>query len=180
MSVSGISSLLGSTSLYSITSLSSTDLSNVQSYGSGSGIPQSDSANVSSMAKQMSDFSSLGQAFQSGDLSSAQSAYASLESDLTGSGGTNSPLTTNSQLSKDLTAVSSALQSGNLSTAQNAFATLQSDLQGVLQAGHQNGGPGRGRHHGHMKQQMSDLNALDQALQSQTTISKPSLTWAPP
>src|SRR5262249_17375708 len=90
-------------------------------------------------------------ALQSGDLSGAQQAFATLRQDMRSArrahhhhnGGdsqsssstqntsstTSSNGSTQSQASKDFAALKSALQSGDLSSAQQAFASFQQDVQ---------------------------------------------------
>lgn len=85
-----------------------------------------------------SDFQQLGQALQSGNLGSAQQAYATLSQFITqnpppgGAGGQKNPL------ALALSQIGSALQSGNLAGAQQAFSALQSAAQ--TQGGHGGGG----------------------------------------
>ena len=73
-----------------------------------------------------SDFQALGKALQSGSLTAAQQAYATLQQDLPASQSSSSATSSN-----PLSAVGQALQSGNLTAAQQAFAAL------------------KGHHHGH-------------------------------
>jgi hypothetical protein len=87
---------------------------------------------VSPMAKRHEDFNTLQTALQSGNISSAQSAFAAFLQDVqktaqtTGPAGLFGPGT---QASRDLQALGSALKSANLVGAQKAFATLQQDIQ---------------------------------------------------
>jgi hypothetical protein len=75
------------------------------------------------------DFQQLGQALQSGNLSSAQQAYATLSQLVSqnpppgGASGQKNPL------SLALSQIGGALQSGNLAGAQQAFSALQSAAQ---------------------------------------------------
>jgi ribosomal protein S20 len=117
-------------------------------------------------------FQELAKALKSGDLSSAQTAFATLQSDLQKIGGTQqasqsttaatTATTTNSSstLQNDMNALASALQSGNLSDAQKAFATLQTDAQNQVQQG-------QGHHHHHHHHQVS----TDQSTTGTTTAS---------
>ena len=95
-------------------------------------------------------FQLLGQDLQSGNLSQAQSDFASLQQLIPG-GQQNTLLapTSGAQSGNPLaTAVSQLaqdLKSGNLSAAQSDFSTVQQDLQ---QAGSRLGGP-HGHHHRH-------------------------------
>lgn len=72
-----------------------------------------------------SSFDALSKALSSGDLSAAQSAFASLQQNAPqapfGADG-------NGQASKDFAALGKALSSGDLSAAKSAFATIQSHL----------------------------------------------------
>ena len=115
------------------------------------------------------EFAQLGQDLQSGNLSAAQSDFATLtqlgpqstSSSSSASAASNSPMAQAfAQLSKDL-------QSGNLSAAQQDFATIQQDMQAnAVQAGghrhhHRGGGEGGGQNG------ISSLfSQLGQALQS--------------
>ncbi len=76
------------------------------------------------------DFSGLTTSLASGNLTAAQTAFATLMQDLGNSGAQSSQQTgAASQVSTDLNAVGTALNSGSLSNAQKAFATLMQDLQ---------------------------------------------------
>ena len=92
------------------------------------------------------DFQSLSQALQSGNLSAAQSAYAALQQDQ--QNGPQPPA--NSPLANDFNALGQALQSGDLSGAQQSLAAVKSDFQSLRQArgghrgGHKGGGGGDG------------------------------------
>lgn len=89
------------------------------------------------------DFSALGQALQSGNLSDAQNAFSTLQQDLQQSGqvhhhhhhhhyhhnGGSQGVNFGGQASNPITqafdALGKALQSGDLTTAQQAYSTLQ-------------------------------------------------------
>ena len=86
------------------------------------------------------DFQTLGQALQSGDLSGAQKAFAQLQQDMQAVQGNHHrrrhhKVSANEQgsgqntLATDFQALGQALQSGDLSGAQKAFAQLQQDFQ---------------------------------------------------
>lgn len=87
------------------------------------------------------DFKALDSALQSGDLSSATTAFAALQKDIQG-GSAKGPggkmFASGTQASKDLAAVQTALSSGDVAGAQKAFATLKTDMKAA-----------RGAHHGH-------------------------------
>jgi len=83
------------------------------------------------------DFKALQSALQSGDLSGAQQAFATLQQDLPSSTQTTKSTATSSQTTptaKDFQALQSALSSGDLSGAQQAFASLKQDLQSAGKA----------------------------------------------
>jgi len=85
------------------------------------------------------DFKSLATALQSGDISSAQSAFATLQNDLKTSQGTaaTSPLLDpNTQAGQDFKALQDALKSNDVKAAQDAFKTLKTDLQSARRAHH--------------------------------------------
>jgi hypothetical protein len=98
--------------------------------------------------QQAQDFNTLASALQSGNLSTAQSAFTSWQQDLTSIAPPNQqstqqsqPFGSNSQANSDFQSLSSALQSGDISSAQQAFANLKQDLQ--------SSGSVRGHHHHH-------------------------------
>ena len=111
------------------------------------------------------EFAQLGQDLQSGNLSAAQSDFATLtqlgpqstsSSSSSSAAGTSPMAQAFAQLAKDL-------QSGNLSAAQQDFATIQQDMQSnaVQSGGH------RHHHHGGGENAISSLfGQLGQALQS--------------
>lgn len=88
------------------------------------------------------DFQKLSQALQSGDLSSAQQAFAQLQQGAPGVGQTQGSQQNgqNSQngspFSQDIAALSTALQSGDIAGAQQAFAKLQQDAKATHHAHH--------------------------------------------
>lgn len=120
-----------------------------------------------------SDWSALGQALQSGSLSSAQGALGTLQQDaqaawqshlqqkaqnaqsvyalLQGTQGAmamSGATSTASAVQSDLNALTQALQSGDTSGAQKLLAQLEQDLQTSGQASGQNYGGHRHHHHG--------------------------------
>ncbi|MGB8010107.1 MAG: hypothetical protein WCF68_00720 [Terriglobales bacterium] len=86
----------------------------------------------------------LGQALQSGNLSAAQSDFASLQAafsqpaSTSGSATTSTSSTTASPVNQAFSQLASDLQSGNLSAAQKDFSTVQQDLksQGTVSGSH--------------------------------------------
>jgi|ERR1035437_1083005 iron uptake system EfeUOB component EfeO/EfeM len=99
----------------------------------------------SSFKQRAQDFKALQTALQSGDVTTAQQAFASLQKDMQTSskaaGATSNQSSQTSQLGADFQTLQSALQSGDLSGAQSAFATLKQDLQST--------GAAHGAHHHH-------------------------------
>jgi DNA-binding FadR family transcriptional regulator len=85
------------------------------------------------------DYTQLASALQSGNLTSAQTAFTALQQALqTQTGSTTAPSTTptssSDPIANDFNALGQALSSGNLSQAQSAFAQLQSDVQTAQQS----------------------------------------------
>ena len=97
-----------------------------------------------SVAQQVQqDYAQLASALQSGDLSKAQSAFASLKQELQSQGASTTQASTQSStnsssgsdsIANDFNTIGEALSSGNLSQAQNAFSQLQADIRSVQQA----------------------------------------------
>jgi hypothetical protein len=126
-------------------------------------------AQQSTFQQRAQDFKALQSALQSGDLSGAQQAFASLQQDLPGTAqianGSNqsNPV---SKVSQDFQALQSALQSGDLATAQQAFSTLQQDLQSAHKA----------HHHHHHAPDSSAPTQPGNASSSSTTALAPTTT----
>ena len=106
-------------------------------------------ANPYAQVKQ--DIQNLGKALQSGNLSDAQQAYATLQQD--------SPTSSQAPGSQDnspagqaMQKLGTALQSGDLSGAQQAFAQMQK------------AGKGHGHHHHQQSSQQSDATTSDTSL----------------
>jgi hypothetical protein len=116
-------------------------MSTVTSSTSASGASQS--AGALNFQQVKSDFQALSTALQSGDLSGAQQAYASLQKDApalfqsASSQGTNS----SNPLEAALGSIGSALQSGSLASAQQAFSSLQNTPHRHHHRGHGGGLP---------------------------------------
>lgn len=151
------------------------------------------------------DWTALGQALQSGSLSTAQSAFSTLQQDastaaqtqmqqaiqnaqsvyqLMGNGvqGTlNSSASTGNPVSNDLNALAADLQSGNTSNAQTVLAQLQQDLQSAGQqtSGQQTFGQGFGRHHHHAGMANTVLSSLFGANSTTSTSTATSATTTP-
>ncbi len=100
------------------------------------------------------DFQTLAKALNSGDLSSAQSAFSALQTDLQKIGGNQqaSQSSSSSTLQNDIKTLGDALKAGDLSGAQKAFATLQQDAQNQVQQGH--------HHHHHHHQVSTDQSTI--------------------
>ena len=94
-------------------------------------------ADMQNKFKQIKDdMQQLGQALQSGDLSSAQQIFSSLQKLLPSSSSEQTQNSKQSTLASDVTALGQALQSGDLSKAQDAYATLQKDMQATHKKHH--------------------------------------------
>jgi outer membrane protein assembly factor BamD (BamD/ComL family) len=110
-------------------------------------------------------FQQLGQDLQSGNLSAAQSDFATLQENSPSASATASTSTSNpiaqafSQLGKDL-------QSGNLSAAQQDFSNIQQDVQGGTQAHHHHHHHGGGAGNGQQSNIAREFAQLDQDLQA--------------
>jgi len=89
------------------------------------------------------NFNSLGQALQAGDLAGAQQAFAALVQSVP-AGAVPSGAPQDQTVGADMVALGQSLQAGDLSGAQQAFTNLQQALRSADQAH----GSGRGHHHG--------------------------------
>jgi hypothetical protein len=87
-----------------------------------------------------SDFQALQGALQSGNVGSAQTAYAALQKDAPEPFQSSSSSPTN-PLSSAFSSLGTALQSGNLSDAQTAMALLTQALKGHHHPHHSSGDP---------------------------------------
>jgi hypothetical protein len=114
------------------------------------------------------EFAQLGQDLQSGNLSAAQSDFATLTQlgPQSTSSSSSSTAASTSPMAQAFAQLSKDLQSGNLSAAQQDFATIQQDMQSnaVQSGGH------RHHHHGGGESGQSTISSLfsqlGQALQS--------------
>jgi soluble cytochrome b562 len=122
----------------------------------------------SKMKQFQQEFQQLGQNLQSGNLSAAQSDYATLEQLMPQNNSTSSTQSSNS-FTQAFNQLATDLQAGNLSAAQQDFSTIQQDfqnqrpqMQGARTHGH--------HHHGGEESGMNQINQLldqlGQALQS--------------
>jgi len=139
--------------------------------GSTTSTGTADTIGTTASSTVATDWAALGQALQSGNLSTAQSAFSTLGQDARAAvqtqmqqavqnahtvyqlmGGTNQSgsgsgaSSTGNAVSNDLSALSADLQSGNTGNAQTVLAQLQQDLQS---AGQSKSGHGFGHHHHH-------------------------------
>lgn len=118
----------------------------------------------SSMQQRRQDFSQLGNALQSGDLTGAQQAYSDLQNLLQNS---SSPFNSNTSsgsnpITDDFKALGQALSSGDLSQAQTDFTKLQDDMKAARQQAVQQGSFTQGAghaHHGHHHHHVADSDA---------------------
>jgi len=115
------------------------------------------------------DLQQLSQALQSGNLSSAQSEFATLQAAFSQPATTSS--TTSNPITQAFNQLGTDLQSGNLSAAQKDFSTVQQDLQNNLSTSHfhhhhhSSGGSGSGNSSS-QNSLLQDLNQLGQSLTS--------------
>jgi hypothetical protein len=102
-----------------------------------SSIDSTNATDPGAMAKQTrADFQAIATALQSGDVASAQQAFAQLQKDNPRLAQTlnSAPSSSDSPRIADLKSLANALKSGDVSGAQQAFAKLQQDTRAV--AGH--------------------------------------------
>jgi outer membrane protein assembly factor BamD (BamD/ComL family) len=112
---------------------------------SSNNFSQYNSQNAQGVGQQIQqDFQQLGADLQSGNLSAAQSDYATLQQALPQNNANSQTQTTQNAnpIQQAFAQLSQALQSGNLSAAQQDFATIQQDAQNQPTATHRH-------HHGH-------------------------------
>lgn len=104
-------------------------------------------------------FQQLGKDLQSGNLSAAQSDFASLQKLVPQSSSASSSESTN-PIAQAFNQLAQDLQSGNLSAAQQDFATLKQDLQNQTTHNQTQTQPAEGHHHHHG----GDSNNISQLL----------------
>jgi hypothetical protein len=114
-------------------------MSSIDSVSSSSDTSQT--GTVPNFQQIKSDFQALASALQSGNVSSAQQAYAALQKDAPGLFQSNSSQGSSSSdpLASALSSLGTALQSGNLANSQQAFAALQQTVQGHHHHHHKGG-----------------------------------------
>lgn len=121
--------------------------------------------NQNNLQQFQQEFQQLGQDLESGNLSAAQTDFATLEQ--VGPQGLGSSSTSSNPVQQAFNQLAQDLQSGNLSAAQQDYANIQQDFQNQATQGH-------GHHHHHhggggdseMSQISQGLQQLGQALQS--------------
>jgi len=101
----------------------------ISGVSSGNNLYQTNISSINSQRKQ--DFQNLASALQSGDLASAQKAFAQLQQDGSKVGQAQSSQNSNQSNGQNnpFQALTSALQSGDLSGAQQAFSQLQQGMK---------------------------------------------------
>jgi hypothetical protein len=122
-------------------------------------------------SEMQQEFAQLGQDLQSGNLSAAQSDFATLtqlgpQSTSSSSSSSSNSAASNNPMAQAFAQLSKDLQSGNLSAAQQDFATIQQDMQSnaVQSGGHHHHHRGGGE--GGQSAISSLFSQLGQALQS--------------
>jgi hypothetical protein len=121
------------------------------------------SQNVQNQMEQMQkEFQQLGQDLQSGNMSAAQSDFATLTQldpnlATSSTSSTSSASTTNNPIEQAFAQLAQDLQSGNLSAAQQDYSTIQQDMQSASAThGHHH------HHHSESSQESGDDNTLEQ------------------
>ena len=102
-----------------------------------SSVSSSPNPNQAAFQQTKADFSSLSNSLQSGDLSGAQNAFSTLQSNLQGS-----PNASKLTSDPNYQALQTALQNGDVSGAQTAFSALQQDVKSAHKGGHHHHGQG--------------------------------------
>lgn len=120
---------------------------------------QSSQNNPSAFQQIKSEFQQLGQALQSGNLTQAQSDFATLSQNLSAvaqSRGVTTPATNNSPAAQAFAQLGQDLQSGNLQGAQQDFTNLKQDAQ---RSSSQQVGVHHGHHHHHAESSQSSSSS---------------------
>ncbi|HTB84291.1 MAG TPA: hypothetical protein VK742_11605 [Candidatus Sulfotelmatobacter sp.] len=117
-------------------------MSSISSVSSSS--PAYQNYNAGNVQQTVQDFQAIGNALQSSDVSSAQSALTTFQQALATNTNSQSatiqPFGKNSQANTDFQSLVSSLQSGNLNNAQQAYTSLQKDLKPAHQGHHHHHG----------------------------------------
>jgi len=108
------------------------------------------------------EFQQLGQDLQSGNLSAAQSDFATLQQYAPQTSSSSSSQSSN-PIAQEFSQLSQDLQSGNLSAAQSDYSTIQQDFQSAATQGHHHHHHGGG---GEASAFSQSLQQLGQALES--------------
>jgi soluble cytochrome b562 len=132
----------------------------VSGISSGSSYAYGVQTSQNQMQQFWQDFKQLGQDLQSGNLSAAQSDFASSTSSSSTSS-TSSSQSTNS-IAQAFSQLSQDLQSGNLSAAQQDYSTIQQDFQTQATQGHHH------HHHG----SSSDSNSSESSSSGSNEITQ--------
>ena len=145
-------------------------------FSSGAAQNTQSSQNNPSVFRQIkTEFQQLGQDLQTGNLTQAQSDFATLSQDLSAtsqSGATNSNSATGaSAVAKAFAQLGQDLQSGNLQGAQQDFTTVQQDLQQITSQL-------AGGHHGHHHHRVESSQSSDSSSQQTNPISQAFRTLA--
>ena len=118
---------------------------------STSSLSNYDSGNTqNNLQKAQQAFQQLGQDLQSGNLSAAQSDFATLQNlvpQLSSTSSSSSSLQSNSPIAQAFSQLAKDLQSGNLSAAQQDFGTIQKDFQSQAAQSQTQTAPGHHHHH---------------------------------
>jgi outer membrane protein assembly factor BamD (BamD/ComL family) len=144
------------------------------------------SSMFSEMQQFQKDFKQLGEDLQSGNLSSAQSDFVTLQKDLPQTNSTSTAQSSN-PIAQAFNQLSQDLQAGNLTDAQNDYSTIQQDFQNQASQmhhhHHHSGGSqenqvsqlfdqlGQDLQSGNLSSAQSDFSSLQQLLQNNTRSS---------
>ena len=145
--------------------------SNLFSAGAAQNKPSAQ-PNPSAFQQIKTEFEQLGQALQSGNLTQAQSDFATLSQNIsaaTQSSGTTTPATNASPAAQAFAQLGQDLQSGNLQGAQQDFTNLQQDLQ---QSSSQQAGGHHGHHHHRTESSQSSSSSSSSSSQQANPISQ--------
>jgi hypothetical protein len=129
---------------------------------SSSSFFQYDPQNVQNRQQFQQEFQQLGQDLQSGNLTAAQTDFATLQQ--SGPLSNSASSQSSNPISQEFSQLATDLQAGNLTAAQSDFSTIQQNLQSQATQQHS----GHHRHHGGGGSSAISqaLNQLGQALQS--------------
>jgi len=138
------------------------------------------------------EFQQLGNDLTSGNLSAAQSDFATLQKDMPQTGSSASTAQSSNPIAQAFNQLAQDLQAGNLSAAQQDYSTLQQDFQNqASRAHHHHHRSGGGRENqfaqlfeqlgqdlqsGNLSSAQSDFSAMQQLLQSNSSSSTGSVS----